>query len=94
MNGFPHAAFTSRGRKELLPDAVRDVRLTAAVTNTPGALGTGTNWFCSVGRERRARRLSCAEGMFYPLHYKLPGVDRGRGQGCCHQAPNVVVVVV
>lgn len=79
---------------ELLPDPVRDVRLTAAVTNTPGALGTGTNWFCSVGRERRPRRLSCTEGMFYLLHYKLPGLDRARGQGRCHQAPDAVVVVV
>lgn len=52
-------------RKELLPDLVRDVRLTAAVTNTPGALDAGANWFCPVGRERRAQCLSCAEGMFY-----------------------------
>ena len=78
----------SRGRKELLPDLVRDVRLTAAVTNTPGALDTGTNWFCSVGQ-----CLSCAEGMFYFLCYKLPGLGRGEARDVATKPPDIVVVV-
>lgn len=41
----------SRGRQELLPHPVRDAGVMAAVTNAPGALGTGTDGLHSVGRE-------------------------------------------